>query len=326
MPNTERRPPPAVPGGNVPSPAQVWSELRKLWTYVRANHLGIPGGFFSVEPNELGANSSADAGSETAGWAAADHDHPVHTAAPSNPTGTAASEGTDDALMRADATIMQGIVTTKGDVLTYSTVPARLAVGNNDEVLTAASGQTTGLIWRTIASLIASVLTAKGDLLTHNGTAAVRKAVGTNGQTIIADSTVAEGWKWSSLSMVWTKYTATHTALQAAAMANDIELLSLPAGGIIHGVKIKHSVLFAGTGITDYKVSVGIVGTLAKYASAFDVDTAVSNTNFQLSTTIGSENHGAATSIRLAATTTGANLDQSTGGSVDVWVLTSVAV
>lgn len=123
-----------------------------------------------------------------------------------------------------------------------------------------------------------------------------------------------------------TKYTVSHTALQAAATSNDIALFSLPAGGVIQEVKIKHSVIFAGTGITDYKLSVGIVGNLTKYASAFDVDTAVSGTNFQLSGTLGSENHGAATSIRLAATSAGANLDQSTGGTVDVWVLTYVAV
>jgi hypothetical protein len=123
----------------------------------------------------------------------------------------------------------------------------------------------------------------------------------------------------------WREYTVSHTALQTAAMANDIELFSLPAAGIIHAVKTKHSVQFAGTGITDYKLSVGIVGTLAKYSAAWDVDTAVAGTNFQLSSTVGSEDHGAATSIRLAATTTGANLDQSTAGTVTVWVLVSLA-
>lgn len=124
----------------------------------------------------------------------------------------------------------------------------------------------------------------------------------------------------------WMKFTVGHAALQAAAMANDIQLYSLPAGGCIHGVKIKHSTLFAGVGITDYKISVGIVGNLTKYAPAFDVDTAVSGTAFQLSSIVGSEDHGAATSIRIAATSTGANLSLSTAGSVDVWLLVSVAV
>lgn len=122
----------------------------------------------------------------------------------------------------------------------------------------------------------------------------------------------------------WRKYTVTHSQFQAAGMSNSVELFVLPAGGIVHAVKIKPSILFAGTGITDYKVSVGITGNLTKYAAAFDVDAAVSDTNFQLSTTVGGETHAAAgTSIKAAATTTGANLDQSTAGSVDIWVLWS---
>lgn len=40
-----------------------------------------------------------------------------------------------------------GILTTKGDSLTYSTEPARLAVGTNAQVLSADSGETTGLKW-----------------------------------------------------------------------------------------------------------------------------------------------------------------------------------
>ncbi len=38
-------------------------------------------------------------------------------------------------------------VTTKGDVFTFSTVPARLGAGSNGQCLTAQSGQTTGLLW-----------------------------------------------------------------------------------------------------------------------------------------------------------------------------------
>lgn len=122
----------------------------------------------------------------------------------------------------------------------------------------------------------------------------------------------------------WEKFTVTHTALQIAALTNDIELFSLLSQGVIHGVMIKHSVLFAGTGITDYKISVGIVGELDKYATDSDVDTAVSATNFFPFQTLGLENVGGATSIRIAATSVGANLDQSTGGSVDVWVYKSI--
>jgi hypothetical protein len=263
-----------------------WNDVARelqdlLKTLIDSSDNGQPPGAGTQTPETITPDSSGDAGDPGTGWSPADHDHPIATAAPSNPTGTAASEGTGNSFMRADATVQQGIVTTKGDILGYSTVPARVPVGTNDHLLT-------------------------------------------------ADSTQALGVKWAAITLPvttlsWTKYTVTHTALQAAAMANDIQLFSLAAAGVIHAIKIKHSILFAGTGITDYKISVGITGTLAKYASAFDVDTAVSATNFQLTSTVGSENHGAATSIRVAATSTGANLDQSTAGSVDIWVLTSTA-
>ena len=44
-----------------------------------------------------------------------------------------------------------GIITTKGDVLSYSTEPVRLAVGTNDQVLTADSVQATGVKWAAVS-------------------------------------------------------------------------------------------------------------------------------------------------------------------------------
>jgi hypothetical protein len=96
----------------------------------------------------------------------------------------------------------------------------------------------------------------------------------------------------------WTKYTVGHAALQAAATSNNITLFTLPAAGIIHEVKVKHSTAFSGGAIASYTVKVGITGTLGKYLAAFD---------------------------EIEAVSTGANLDQSTAGSVDIWVLTSAA-
>jgi hypothetical protein len=42
---------------------------------------------------------------------------------------------------------LKGLLTTKGDILSYSTTEARLGVGANDTVLTADSTQTLGLKW-----------------------------------------------------------------------------------------------------------------------------------------------------------------------------------
>lgn len=126
---------------------------------------------------------------------------------------------------------------------------------------------------------------------------------------------------------VWVKVgnALSHTAFQTAATTNSITLFSLAAAGVIHAVKIKHSTAFAGAAIATYTLSVGIVGTVAKYASAFDVLQAVSNTAFQLSSVLGSENNAAAVNIVVTATSTGANLSVSTAGVADIWVLLSKA-
>jgi hypothetical protein len=44
---------------------------------------------------------------------------------------------------------LKGLLTTKGDILSYSTTEARLGVGANDTVLTADSSKATGLKWAT---------------------------------------------------------------------------------------------------------------------------------------------------------------------------------
>ena len=122
----------------------------------------------------------------------------------------------------------------------------------------------------------------------------------------------------------WTKYTVGHAALQAAALTNDIELFSLLAKEMIHAVVVKHATAFAGASVSAYEVSVGIAGELDKYSGAFDVLQATGNTVKQITNVVDYENHAAATSIRVAATAIGANLDQSSAGSVEIWVLKSL--
>ena len=121
----------------------------------------------------------------------------------------------------------------------------------------------------------------------------------------------------------WTKYTVTYSQLAAGALTNDIQLFSLPARGTIHAVVVKHSASFTGGAIATYTLSVGITGTLAKYASAFNVFQAPGNTVLQSSGGTFTENTVAATSVRVAATSTGANLSAATAGSATIWVLTS---
>ena len=84
-------------------------------------------------------------------------------------------------------------LTTKGDIFTYSTLAARLAVGTNGFVLTADSSTATGLKWAAASG--ASPLTTKGDLYTFS-TVDARLAVGANDTVLVADSAATPGIKW----------------------------------------------------------------------------------------------------------------------------------
>ena len=122
----------------------------------------------------------------------------------------------------------------------------------------------------------------------------------------------------------WRKFTVAATAFTAAATTEDIELLTLAARAVIHSVMIKHSTAFSGGTLSALTLSVGISGTLAKYAAAFDVFQATGDTVLQVSSTVDAESFNATpVSIRIAAIATGDNLDNVGTGSVDVWVLIS---
>ena len=81
-----------------------------------------------------------------------------------------------------------GILTTKGDVLSYSTEEVRVGVGANNTLLTADSTATPGVKWG------AGPLTTKGDIMSASAAnTPTRIGVGANGTAVIADSVQTSG-------------------------------------------------------------------------------------------------------------------------------------
>ncbi len=97
-----------------------------------------------VEPVALGDTSVASVGTSQKP-AVEDHVHNLPTAAPGFPTQKLAADGVASSVMRSDAKIAQGIVTTKGDILTHDgTTAERLPVGADGYKLLSAGGE---LFW-----------------------------------------------------------------------------------------------------------------------------------------------------------------------------------
>lgn len=131
-----------------------------------------------------------------------------------------------------------------------------------------------------------------------------------------------------SATPTWTKYTVTYANFAAASTTSSSTLVSVAAGTVIHGVKIKHSTAFAGSGITAYTVSVGTgpgVDSNSMYASAYDVFQVVTSSAMQISQVYSVEGGTAPWTIGAFATSAGANLNAAAGvGSVDIWILSSI--
>ena len=119
----------------------------------------------------------------------------------------------------------------------------------------------------------------------------------------------------------WRFFYPNMESFSAAGLTENIELFQLQPREYIAGVLIKPTEQWAAGGLASLTLSVGIIGTLAKYAAAYNVAVAPSGTAFQFSSTVGMENVEDATSIRLAATAVGANLDTLSAGSATVAIL-----
>ena len=197
------------------------------------------------------------------------------------------------------------------------------------EEFTATAGQTTFALTNTLVSGQESVYA--------NG---LRKSYGaSNDYTISGNSIVFNAGRglgdrvvielWTSATAItsrtpqWQTYTVPYGSFTAAGLTESITLFTLAAGQMIHNVVISHTASFTGGSISAYTVSVGIIGTLAKYANAFNVFQAPATTLGQVSSNPGMEDTANPVSIKITATSVGGNLNTAAAGSVTIKVLVS---
>lgn len=154
-----RRLPSDVPRTALGKHGELGRLVAQLWDLVRTVTTGDPGIHHLTHmvggsdqfpapdpPSTVKAGGSAAAGSGP-GFMRADAQLIVGTAVPANPTGAAAAAGVASTVLRSDATIQQGIVSAKGDLLGFTTVPAKIPVGTDGHVLTADSAVAAGVKW-----------------------------------------------------------------------------------------------------------------------------------------------------------------------------------
>ncbi len=139
-------------------------------------------------------------------------------------------------------------------------------------------------------------------------------------------SIIAEGIALELKVEGWTKITKVFGDFSIAALTTDISLATLQAQSYLRQVYIKHSLAGSGGAVASLTTSVGIVGDLVKYFDpAFNVFQAAGPTVFDFQpNNEGVETFGGTTDIRVAMTSTVANLDQLTAGSFDYWIQTGV--
>lgn len=149
-------------------------------------------------------------------------------------------------------------VTTKGDLLGFDTVPKRVPVGSNTQVLTADSTAALGLKWAAVP--VVSPLTTKGDLYGFSTTNA-RLPVGADTQVLTADSTATLGVKWAAATgggLTAANFVSSETPSGTVNGSNStFTLANTPTTGtlrfFINGVRMAPT--------TDYTLSAGTITT-----------------------------------------------------------------
>lgn len=121
----------------------------------------------------------------------------------------------------------------------------------------------------------------------------------------------------------WIKVTKVFGDFATAGITNSITIYALTAKQYIHDVKVVPTTAFSGGIIATYTISVGIGGSLVKYAAAVDCFTGNTSTNLVHTPLAGLESLSGSTNILATAVSTVANLNAATAGAVTFYLLIS---
>ena len=128
-------------------------------------------------------------------------------------------------------------LTTKGDLYTYSTTDARLAVGANDTVLTADSAEATGLKWAAPASgggmtLLSTTATTSGGSVTISGISGSYKNLLVIGTGITGSNNTDSSFRFNSnTTSVYSAYNINYINTSLTGNVSNSTLISGSAVG-----------------------------------------------------------------------------------------------
>lgn len=106
-----------------------------------------------------------------------------------------------------------------------------------------------------------------------------------------------------------------------AGLERNIEIFSLPAGYEISKILMRHETAWAGPGIAEVEVELGIVTELDRYVfQPFDIFQAVGDKILSHNVINKVEDFVNVTSIRSNIRSVGANLDQLNAGDIDYYI------